>query len=157
MINDGAREIALESCEEEFNKHLHDLAHAAPPAPPFHVLETFVGLTKLISTAGYCERAVALWQAFIEIQFFKPQDLVTGGASQAQLSQKFKKFWESECPRVGEPDAPGWLRSKRIAQKASRLSHPCLNDEHEAMSVLTKWAMMYVVVLYLISRLQLPQ
>ncbi|KAG6381068.1 NRDE-2, necessary for RNA interference-domain-containing protein [Boletus reticuloceps] len=56
--------------------------------------------------AGFHERATALFQAQAELTFEVPQSLY-GLPVDTQLDS-LEEFWESEVPRVGEPNAKGW-------------------------------------------------
>lgn len=65
-------------------------------------MHLFVRLTTMIQEAGYQELALAIWQAFLEYNLLAPQNLST------DKIQLFEEFWESEAPRIGEPDSKGW-------------------------------------------------
>lgn len=65
-------------------------------------MHLFVRLTTMIQQAGYQELALAAWQAVLEFRFLAPRDLVTDKV------QRFEEFWESEAPRIGEPNCQGW-------------------------------------------------
>ncbi|KAG9314260.1 NRDE-2, necessary for RNA interference-domain-containing protein [Chiua virens] len=56
--------------------------------------------------AGFHERATALFQAQAELTFEVPQSFY-GLPVDTQLDS-LEEFWESEVPRVGEPNAKGW-------------------------------------------------
>ncbi|KAL7422893.1 hypothetical protein Q5752_002190 [Cryptotrichosporon argae] len=64
--------------------------------------------------AGFVERATAVFQALIEITFFKPDYLrppLTPFDRQEWFSgvlADFEGFWDAESPRIGEPGALGW-------------------------------------------------
>nr|CDP32565.1 Putative protein of unknown function [Podospora anserina S mat+] len=64
------------------------------------IVYVFLRLTKLLFEAGYTERAVASWQALLEMTFCRP-----GTATSAE---GFEEFWESEVARFGEEGARGW-------------------------------------------------
>ncbi|KAG5798933.1 hypothetical protein H9Q69_002067 [Fusarium xylarioides] len=66
----------------------------------------FLRLTRFIHDSGYKELAVAAWQAFIELNFFRPTQLDDKSAAFESL----RDFWESEVPRIGEADAQGWAK-----------------------------------------------
>jgi hypothetical protein len=66
----------------------------------------FLRLTRLLHDCGYKELAVAAWQAFMELNFFRPPQLEEKSAALESL----RDFWESEVPRIGEPDAQGWAK-----------------------------------------------
>lgn len=61
-----------------------------------------VRLTTMIQEAGYQELALAIWQAIFEYSLLAPDDLA------ADKLQQFENFWESEAPRIGEPNSKGW-------------------------------------------------
>ncbi|KAH7170259.1 NRDE-2, necessary for RNA interference-domain-containing protein [Dactylonectria macrodidyma] len=66
----------------------------------------FLRATRFIHDSGYKELAVAAWQAVLELNLFRPTEIE--GYDQA-LSE-FRDFWESEVPRIGDPDAQGWAK-----------------------------------------------
>jgi len=59
-------------------------------------------LTVFMRECGYHEHAVALWQALLELNFFKPQALTSDWQS------ALEDFWETEQPRLGETGSRGW-------------------------------------------------
>lgn len=65
-------------------------------------LHLFVRLTAMIQDAGYQELALAVWQACFEFNTLSPQELISNKLDQ------FEEFWESEAPRIGEPNSKGW-------------------------------------------------
>ncbi|KAF9695339.1 hypothetical protein EKO04_006680 [Ascochyta lentis] len=65
-------------------------------------LHLFVRLTRMVQEAGYQELALAVWQAILEFNLLAPRHLT------ADKLQQFEEFWESEAPRIGEPDSKGW-------------------------------------------------
>ncbi|KAJ4983450.1 hypothetical protein SVAN01_11058 [Stagonosporopsis vannaccii] len=65
-------------------------------------MHLFVRLTTMIQQAGYQELALAVWQAVLEFKLLAPHGLV------ANKVQNFEEFWESEAPRIGEPNCKGW-------------------------------------------------
>ncbi|KNG44420.1 DUF1740-domain-containing protein [Stemphylium lycopersici] len=89
-----------EECRAVFSKCIESLRtntkHASPPA----LLHIFLRLTSMTHDAGYQELAIAVWQALLEIRIFRPE---------ADASpEAFEAFWDSEVPRIGEPEAKGW-------------------------------------------------
>ncbi|KAJ5296117.1 hypothetical protein PENANT_c021G03591 [Penicillium antarcticum] len=61
-------------------------------------------LTLFLREAGFMELAVGLWQAVLEFTCFRPSHL----SDKAKASEEFQAFWESDLPRIGEPNAKGW-------------------------------------------------
>ncbi|KAI9334132.1 NRDE-2, necessary for RNA interference-domain-containing protein [Obelidium mucronatum] len=70
------------------------------------LLHIFTRLCNLLHESGYTERAVALYQGQIEFSCFTPPAFEE--MDWRQRVDLFEDFWESECPRVGEPGATGW-------------------------------------------------
>jgi tetratricopeptide (TPR) repeat protein len=91
-----------EECRSIFFKCLDALCtnKDIPPAMTLHVL---LRLTSMTHEAGYQELALAVWQAILEFCLMRPESEVT--------LQAFEEFWESEIPRIGEPEAKGWKNS----------------------------------------------
>lgn len=72
-------------------------------------------LSLLLREGDYTELAVAIWQALLEFEFSKP-DRLQRTAQPGPTKQRYdeslsalEKFWDSEVPRIGEPNAKGWL------------------------------------------------
>lgn len=65
-------------------------------------MHLFVRLTSMMQEAGYQELALAAWQAVLEYNLLAPLSSTT------DKLQQFEEFWESEAPRIGEPDSRGW-------------------------------------------------
>lgn len=74
--------------------------HPDTPDPRLHL---FVRLTALAQEAGYQELALAAWQAVLEYNLLAPQE-----DHDERVKAAFEEFWESEAPRIGEPDSKGW-------------------------------------------------
>ncbi|KAF7562629.1 hypothetical protein G7046_g1508 [Stylonectria norvegica] len=72
-----------------------------------HVSEAiciFLRVTRFLHDSGYKELAVAAWQAFLELNFFRPANLDGQNSDVAA----FGDFWESEVPRIGDAESKGW-------------------------------------------------
>lgn len=59
-----------------------------------------------LQSAGFSERASAMFQAQAELTFNVPQS--SHGLPHRALVDGLAEFWEAEVPRVGEADAHGW-------------------------------------------------
>ncbi|GAA5891027.1 hypothetical protein JCM6882_006393, partial [Rhodosporidiobolus microsporus] len=74
----------------------------------------FLRLCLMLRQAGYSERALASFQAIVELNLFRLADLSSLGphdrpiAWQDRLLAEFESFWDSEAPRIGERGAKGW-------------------------------------------------
>lgn len=60
--------------------------------------------THLLRDAGYEEQAYSIWQAILELHFFRPKNLYDSD----EAMQSFADFWDSDVPRIGEEGACGW-------------------------------------------------
>ncbi|KAL1388655.1 NRDE-2, necessary for RNA interference-domain-containing protein [Phyllosticta capitalensis] len=92
-------EFRYETCHAKYLDCLRILSGQGPQSHHCLRIYLLLRLTSMMRDAGYQERAMALWQALLEFQLFRPK-----GAS----IQDFEQFWESECPRIGEPGSQGW-------------------------------------------------
>ncbi|GME58858.1 hypothetical protein BKCO1_560005 [Neofusicoccum parvum] len=91
-------EFHFENCRLKFMECLGILSKSATAEAQKLRVYVFLRLTSLMRHAGYHERAIALWQAVLEYQVFRPSyDDVT---SVSTILQDFEDFWESECPRI---------------------------------------------------------
>ncbi|KAF7339574.1 Protein NRDE2 [Mycena sanguinolenta] len=66
----------------------------------------FWRLAVAFQNAGFGERATAMFQAQSELTFQIPRALY--GLPLQHRLDSLEEFWESECPRLGEPGAQGW-------------------------------------------------
>jgi tetratricopeptide (TPR) repeat protein len=62
-----------------------------------------VRVTSMIQQAGFQEFALAVWQAVLEFHLLASPDI-----QKADMLPHFEEFWDSEAPRIGEPDSKGW-------------------------------------------------
>ncbi|WRT64373.1 uncharacterized protein IL334_001305 [Kwoniella shivajii] len=87
-----------------------------------------------LKQAGYSERALASFQALIEITFFKTDHLRVSSNGPTNLTwfaavlDQFEQFWDTECPRVGEVGSKGWRHTSPSpislpAREAKPLQH----------------------------------
>ncbi|WVF70250.1 hypothetical protein IAT40_005039 [Kwoniella sp. CBS 6097] len=82
-----------------------------------NLLYLFLRACLFLKQSGYNERALAAFQAQIEITFFKPDLLRHRPESSSpsgwfeKIQSEFEDFWESEAPRIGDSGALGWRRS----------------------------------------------
>ncbi|KAJ5769818.1 uncharacterized protein N7511_001869 [Penicillium nucicola] len=71
----------------------------------------FLRLTLFLREAGFLELAVGLWQALLEFTCFRPSHL----SDKAKALEEFQVFWDSDIPRIGEPNAKGWRNGPSLA------------------------------------------
>ncbi|EGD93389.1 hypothetical protein TESG_00935 [Trichophyton tonsurans CBS 112818] len=67
-------------------------------------------LSLFMREAGFIEHSIGLWQALLEYNFCRPQDL-NPTTNRAATISAFSEFWETEAPRIGEVGSKGWDRS----------------------------------------------
>ncbi|KAL5355117.1 NRDE-2, necessary for RNA interference-domain-containing protein [Aspergillus floccosus] len=67
----------------------------------------FLRLTLFMREAGFMELAIGLWQAVLELTFFRPESL-----DERSIVALFLEFWDSEVARIGEAGAQGWKSNK---------------------------------------------
>jgi hypothetical protein len=124
FIQSSHAEFRYEKCRDEYVKCLNILSTAVQAASGTAKAEeisrilvyVFLRLTSMMRDTGYHEFAVALWQAVLELHFFRPATLRDDDA----INQGFEEFWESEVPRIGEDGANGWSNFTPDAQDAPK-------------------------------------
>lgn len=89
----------FENCRSNFLRSLEVLCKVAEPNR-ITILHILLRYTCMAYDAGYQELSIATWQALLEFVIMRPATDVSMHA--------FEMFWESENPRIGEPDAKGW-------------------------------------------------
>ena len=57
--------------------------------------------------AGYSEKAIASFQALVEFNLCCPVEFEGSILSKERLAY-FETFWDSNVPRIGDVNAPGW-------------------------------------------------
>ncbi|XP_043210232.1 nuclear exosome regulator NRDE2-like [Amphibalanus amphitrite] len=92
-------------CLEKMRQFQADAArpHRPPQGLEEFMLEVVGHICRILRQAGYTERAIAIYQALLELNLFSPP---LEGAAGTPAS--FEPFWDSRLPRVGEPNARGW-------------------------------------------------
>ncbi|RAL07401.1 uncharacterized protein BO97DRAFT_473704 [Aspergillus homomorphus CBS 101889] len=85
------------------------LNQSAPETPGKSQIQLylFLRLTLFMREAGFAEHAAALWQAILEVVFFRP-DSLGESPDVKEVMSSFLEFWESEVARVGDVAAKGW-------------------------------------------------
>jgi hypothetical protein len=94
-----------EECRAIFFKCLDALHTSKDDISPSTTLHIILRLTSMTHEAGYQELALAAWQALLEYHC-RPEHHYS--LPEADTMQAFEEFWESEIPRIGEPEAKGW-------------------------------------------------
>ncbi|KIW04884.1 uncharacterized protein PV09_04059 [Verruconis gallopava] len=113
FIQSSHAEFRYERCRDEYIKGLEILGKTLAKAETAadsadiarNLVYVFLRLTCMMRDSGYHEFSIALWQAVLELHFFRPTKL----QDDEGIAQAFEEFWESEVPRLGEEHAKGWL------------------------------------------------
>lgn len=98
-----------------------------------------------LKQAGYAERALAIFQALMEVTFFKPDYLrppmppfdrqmwFTG------VLTEFEDFWDSEVPRIGETGSKGWKETHSSVEEVAMPAAASGTAVTTASSPFTRW------------------
>ncbi|KYQ93345.1 DUF1740 family protein [Tieghemostelium lacteum] len=70
------------------------------------ILKVISQWTRFEEQSGYSERAVGFYQSLIEFNWFQPIHL--RNSPHSTLLNQFKKYWDSNSPRIGEIESSGW-------------------------------------------------
>lgn len=120
----GGIEIWMEWLEWKIRKETNGIDYVVDAAK--HVLNAlgddevsrvrvFWRSATALRTAGFVERATALFQAQAELTFELPQALY--GLPTSSILDALEEFWESEVSRFGEPGAKGWAQWVSLGKK----------------------------------------
>ncbi|XP_049849940.1 nuclear exosome regulator NRDE2-like [Schistocerca gregaria] len=100
-------------------KRYYTRGHAQHKKLEGSLLSVLINTCRIEAGMGYIERAVALLQALIEVNFYT-LDVVQEAFNKVEtremefelarekLQNEFKRFWDSEAARFGEQGARGW-------------------------------------------------
>ena len=73
------------------------------------ILYVYQRFAHLARETGYDELAIALFQALVELNLFRPASRPATSEKEREVElEQFEEFWDSECPRFGEQNALGW-------------------------------------------------
>ncbi|WVW82554.1 hypothetical protein I302_104565 [Kwoniella bestiolae CBS 10118] len=102
----------------------------------------FLRACLFLKQAGYSERSLAMFQAIMEITFFKPAQL-HGAYVHSSLSTSFDKvlnafeeFWDTEAARIGESGSKGWRNISTFSPSQNRDAVP---QKHTSEDPFEKW------------------
>ncbi|WEW61548.1 hypothetical protein PRK78_007038 [Emydomyces testavorans] len=100
--------FTYENCRSIFLECL-SISQTQPDTFKRNVIALYVllRLSLFMREAGFCEHAVALWQAILEFNFCAGE-LLQANKTFSNAVQSFCEFWDSEVPRLGEAGAKGW-------------------------------------------------
>jgi len=80
--------------------------------PESDIEESLISIVALfclfLRGVGHTEKAIALYQALIELNLCCPTSLSSADASLKETVEFLEPFWDSSTARIGEPNAKGW-------------------------------------------------
>ncbi|CAH8636171.1 unnamed protein product [Schistosoma intercalatum] len=91
-----------------------------------------------LAQAGHSERALAIWQAVIEFNCFRPTEIEQSSFEQRILEMEL--FWSSGMPRFGQPGSQhwnGWFKTRNKRQDKSRLKESKLSKSHKRNQIIS--------------------
>lgn len=99
-----------------------------------HVINLYVllRLSLFMREAGFTEHAVALWQALLEFNFCRSNDVNTTTATSS-----FSQFWDGELARIGEVGAKGW--DNPDSEPVPSKSDPSIEDDIDNNAIFESW------------------
>ena len=100
--------------------------------PAFIRIYIFLRLTMFMRDSGFSEHAIALWQAMLEFNLFRP-----AGLSVAEALSMFEAFWDTEVVRIGEVGASGW--NSHLSPEAAQI-RDLAELEAQPTNVFETWA-----------------
>ncbi|KAK3580375.1 hypothetical protein CHS0354_001490 [Potamilus streckersoni] len=106
--------------------------HSIPDNIDENILDIFVQYCYYLKHAGHKEKAVASFQALIEMNMFCPSNLKSFSREDKILL--FESFWDSNVARIGEANAKGWqywIRTKDHVEQHLVPKVSVDNDEAE--------------------------
>ncbi|SCZ90792.1 BZ3500_MvSof-1268-A1-R1_Chr1-3g02255 [Microbotryum saponariae] len=115
----------VESVVEAFVECFETLQRMADLATEFqerdifdaNMVYLFLRLCLMLRQAGYIERALASFQAIVELNLFRPVEFQSGAGDEnvhgwrSRTLAALDSFWDDESPRVGENGAVGWCNT----------------------------------------------
>jgi hypothetical protein len=121
---------SYERCIEAFQQCLQS-EKVKPPSEDRdrNCLHLLCRLTAFMRQSGYPERAVATWQAMVELNLCRPASIPAG-----EELDRLEDFWESEVLRFGEDGATGWDSGSSPAPETRADSSPRSIESHRMFS-----------------------
>ena len=107
FVQSNSSGFSYDHCIQEYQKCLASLMKKPKGLERDRdFLHLTLRLTAFMEQCGFMELAIAIWQSLIEFNLFRPLSVTA-----AEANPSFEEFWDSEVPRVGEPNARGWKNS----------------------------------------------
>ncbi|XP_018654917.1 hypothetical protein Smp_157720 [Schistosoma mansoni] len=107
------------------------LSHRPQPDTVERTIDYLADYCHWLAQAGHSERALAVWQAVIEFNCFRPTEIEQSSFEQRILEMEL--FWSSGTPRFGQPGSQhwnGWFKTRNKRQDKSQLKESKLSKSH---------------------------
>ncbi|QDS77679.1 hypothetical protein FKW77_003560 [Venturia effusa] len=139
FVQTGFASFEFEKCKSVFLRCMQNLntqpsVGSVPRENTKTIVYIFLRLTSLMREAGYHEFSEALWQAGLELQFFRPVRV------HGSLNASFEDFWESEVARIGESNARGWSSFESESQPTPEPIHIIPESVEEGEGIFRRFA-----------------
>uniref|UniRef100_A0A3Q0KR46 Protein NRDE2 homolog n=1 Tax=Schistosoma mansoni TaxID=6183 RepID=A0A3Q0KR46_SCHMA len=108
------------------------LSHRPQPDTVERTIDYLADYCHWLAQAGHSERALAVWQAVIEFNCFRPTEIEQSSFEQRILEMEL--FWSSGTPRFGQPGSQhwnGWFKTRNKRQDKSQLKESKLSKSHK--------------------------
>ncbi|KAK2826353.1 hypothetical protein Q5P01_020567 [Channa striata] len=105
------------------------VSHPSLPGVEEDMLDIFMQQCHFLRQSGHSEKAIALFQAMIDFNFYKPDNV--GKLSTKQQVEFFEPFWDSGEERVGELGAKGWKAWMHQQERGGWIQPSAEEDEEE--------------------------
>ncbi|CAH8586183.1 unnamed protein product [Schistosoma turkestanicum] len=108
------------------------LSHKPQPDTVERTIDYLADYCHWLAQAGHSERALAVWQAVIEFNCFRPSEIEQSSFDQRILEMEL--FWSSGVPRFGQPGSQhwnGWFKARNKRLDKSRLKESKLSKSHK--------------------------
>ncbi|KAA8917042.1 hypothetical protein TRICI_000828 [Trichomonascus ciferrii] len=123
----------LESNYKLFSKLVEMVDQIQSEAIEKSYVKVVYHVTQLFRDTGYCERAIAIYQALIELSFYCPNE----GLSRDQCLKAFEQYWERETRRFGDPGAKGWknVTENELVPRLANMNSLTFDEELEPIDI----------------------
>ena len=107
-------------------------------------VQTLLRFTLALRDAGYIEHGIAIWQAILELNFYRPpkyRHLRNAATEEREgILASLEDFWESGAPRIGEKGGRGWCEFVQSEQSTRDPQKDAVQPIAQSSSTWTTWA-----------------
>ncbi|OAL30897.1 hypothetical protein AYO20_08590 [Fonsecaea nubica] len=103
FVQTNSVKFSLETCLGIYKQCLEKAGNESSDSRDTSSIYVLLRLTLFLWHSGFTERAVGIWQALLEFNYFRPHI-----SPSTELIPSFEGFWASEVARIGEEGSAGW-------------------------------------------------